>query len=227
MPHHTDTSMLLVDLEAPAAAGVTDLPDAPEQAWTWDRFADVARRVRDSRGGAPAFAINWQEAGAYRWLNGVDQTGGRLLTGDLTAGVAPDEPGLRSALAFTRSFFRDRHRTARDLLLRAGLRRPRPGLLFEFPLLAWAGNPLAIAVVAVALSTVLSLLARVRAWPLTALRDPDLYPLPVGLAFLQGQYATDYPTLMSGALLSALPVLLLFALAQRWFVAGPARTGLR
>jgi multiple sugar transport system permease protein/alpha-1,4-digalacturonate transport system permease protein len=65
------------------------------------------------------------------------------------------------------------------------------------------------------------------ALPLVVLRDPDLYTLPVGLAFLQGQYATDYPALMSGALLSSLPVLLLFVLAQRSFVSGLARTGLK
>lgn len=65
------------------------------------------------------------------------------------------------------------------------------------------------------------------AWPLVALRDPALYTLPVGLAFLQGQYSTDYPALMAAALLSALPVLLLFGVAQRWFVAGLARTGLK
>lgn len=65
------------------------------------------------------------------------------------------------------------------------------------------------------------------AWPLVALRDPDLYTLPVGLAFLQGQYGTDYPTLMGAALLSVLPVLALFVVAQRWFVAGLARSGLK
>lgn len=65
------------------------------------------------------------------------------------------------------------------------------------------------------------------AWPLVALRDPELYTLPVGLAFLQGQYATGYPTLMAGALLSMLPILALFAVAQRYFVAGLARTGLK
>ena len=53
-----------------------------------------------------------------------------------------------------------------------------------------------------------------------------LYTLRVGLAFLQGQYATDYPTLMSGALLSPLPVLL-FVVAQRSFVTGLARTGMK
>lgn len=65
------------------------------------------------------------------------------------------------------------------------------------------------------------------AWPLVALRDPELYTLPVGLAFLQGQYATDYPTLMGAALVSAIPVLLLFAVAQRYFVAGLARSGIK
>jgi len=65
------------------------------------------------------------------------------------------------------------------------------------------------------------------AWPLVALRDPELYTLPVGLAFLQGQFATDYPTLMAGALLSMLPILALFVVAQRFFVAGLARSGLK
>ncbi|WP_432573733.1 carbohydrate ABC transporter permease [Kineococcus sp. SYSU DK005] len=65
------------------------------------------------------------------------------------------------------------------------------------------------------------------AWPLVALRVPELYTLPVGLSFLQNQYTTDYPALMAGALLSALPVLVLFGLAQRQFVAGLARSGLR
>ncbi|MFD0482762.1 carbohydrate ABC transporter permease [Kineococcus sp. GCM10028916] len=65
------------------------------------------------------------------------------------------------------------------------------------------------------------------AWPLVALRDPDLYTLPVGLSFLQGQYTTDYPALMAGALVSILPVLVLFGVAQRQFVAGISRSGLK
>jgi alpha-1,4-digalacturonate transport system permease protein len=65
------------------------------------------------------------------------------------------------------------------------------------------------------------------AWPLVALRDPDLYTLPVGLSFLQGQYTTDYPALMAGAIVSVLPVLVLFGIAQRQFVAGISRSGLK
>lgn len=65
------------------------------------------------------------------------------------------------------------------------------------------------------------------AWPLIVLKDSQLFTVPIGLAFLQGQYGTDYPALMGMALLSTLPVLAVFALFQRQFVEGVARSGLR
>jgi ABC-type glycerol-3-phosphate transport system permease component len=65
------------------------------------------------------------------------------------------------------------------------------------------------------------------AWPLIVLNDQSLFTVPIGLAFLQGQYATDYPSLMGMALLSALPILVVFALFQRQFVQGMERSGLR
>ena len=65
------------------------------------------------------------------------------------------------------------------------------------------------------------------AWPLIVLKDSNLFTVPIGLSFLQGQYGTDYPALMGMALLSTLPVLAVFALFQRQFVAGVARSGLR
>lgn len=46
----------------------------------------------------------------------------------------------------------------------------------------------------------------------------------MGLVFLQGQFATDYPTLMAGALLS---MLTLFAVTQEYFVADLACSGLK
>jgi ABC-type glycerol-3-phosphate transport system permease component len=65
------------------------------------------------------------------------------------------------------------------------------------------------------------------AWPLIVLRDSELYTVPVGLAFLQGQYTTDYSALMSMALLSTLPMVLVFAVFQRHLVEGVATTGLK
>lgn len=64
-------------------------------------------------------------------------------------------------------------------------------------------------------------------WPLIALKDPELYTLPVSLRFLQGQFANDYGGLMAAGLLSCLPLVVLFLALQRWFVQGIARTGLR
>ena len=42
-------------------------------------------------------------------------------------------------------------------------------------------------------------------WPLIALKDPDLYTLPIGLQFLQGQYQTDYGALMAMTLIAVAP----------------------
>ncbi|OAB88474.1 sugar ABC transporter permease [Janibacter melonis] len=64
-------------------------------------------------------------------------------------------------------------------------------------------------------------------WPLITLRDPDLYTLPVALRFLQGQFDTDYGGLMAMALLSCVPLLVVFAALQRYFVAGFSRSGIR
>lgn len=64
-------------------------------------------------------------------------------------------------------------------------------------------------------------------WPLITLKDPALYTLPVSLRFLQGQYDADYGGLMAAALLTCLPLVVLFLLLQRYFVQGLARTGIR
>ena len=64
-------------------------------------------------------------------------------------------------------------------------------------------------------------------WPLIALKAPELYTLPVSLRFLQGQYDADYGGLMAMALLSCLPMLILFVVLQRYFVQGLARTGIK
>lgn len=107
VPHHTDTSMLLVNTGALASAGIDAIPDSADQAWTWQEFAKVAAAVRDNAsGGRYAAAVNWQQAGAFRWLNWVDQGGGRLLTDALDDSVQdPDQ--LIAAMNYTRKLFTD------------------------------------------------------------------------------------------------------------------------
>ena len=105
VPHHTDTSMVLVNTAAVASAGLGPLPTTLDTAWSWEQFADAVGRVQPSRADTYALAVNWQKAGAYRWLNFVDQAGGRLLSEDL-ASAATDDAGALKALTYTRDFFR-------------------------------------------------------------------------------------------------------------------------
>jgi multiple sugar transport system permease protein len=57
-------------------------------------------------------------------------------------------------------------------------------------------------------------------WAIVLLRSDDLKPITAGLATLQGQYVTDWPVIVAGALLGTLPTLLVFLLLQRYFIEG-------
>ncbi|MDT8914743.1 extracellular solute-binding protein [Amycolatopsis sp. PS_44_ISF1] len=105
VPHHTDTSVILYNVEALRAAGVTEVPRTPEEAWTWEQFDQVAVKLRRS---APAgrypFVVNWQSTGVTRWLTWLFAAGGRFLGPDLRT-PAIDAAAGRAALDFTRGFF--------------------------------------------------------------------------------------------------------------------------
>jgi multiple sugar transport system permease protein len=64
-------------------------------------------------------------------------------------------------------------------------------------------------------------------WPLVALTNPDIMTVPVGLATVGGTFQQNYADTMAGALLGALPLLLLFLFFQRRIVEGIAGTGLK
>lgn len=64
-------------------------------------------------------------------------------------------------------------------------------------------------------------------WPLIVTQNPDRMPLSVGLAGLQGQYGTDYPTLMAGSLICSLPLVIVFLAMQRQFFSGIASSGIK
>ncbi len=65
------------------------------------------------------------------------------------------------------------------------------------------------------------------AWPLIALKDNDLFTLPIGMLYLKNQTAPDYNSIMALALISVLPMVILFLVFQRYFVQGFARTGIK
>ena len=63
--------------------------------------------------------------------------------------------------------------------------------------------------------------------PLIYLRHIDQYTTTVGLAFFEGQFVGKWPEMMAGAMVSLLPMIILFVLAQKYFVRGIALTGLK
>jgi multiple sugar transport system permease protein len=57
-------------------------------------------------------------------------------------------------------------------------------------------------------------------WPLIVLSDQKRYTLPVAMASLVGEHALDIELMMAGAVLTVLPVLVLFLALQRHYIAG-------
>ena len=64
-------------------------------------------------------------------------------------------------------------------------------------------------------------------WPMIVNTSPDKMTLAAGLSYLQGQYITDYPSIMAGALLSIIPLIIIYAIFQKQFIEGIALTGIK
>ncbi len=64
-------------------------------------------------------------------------------------------------------------------------------------------------------------------WPLLVLQDPNLLTLPPGLSSLQNSYVTQYGPTMAGAVIAAIPVLVIYIALQRFIVRSVASTGLK
>jgi multiple sugar transport system permease protein len=64
-------------------------------------------------------------------------------------------------------------------------------------------------------------------WPLVTLFSPKNFTLQLGLTTFQGAHQTNTHLLMAANVMSMVPVLLLFFLAQRYFIRGIATTGLK
>ncbi len=65
------------------------------------------------------------------------------------------------------------------------------------------------------------------AWPLIILKSPDSYTMPVGLLYLQGQYTVNYGQLLGMALITIMPMVVIFLFLQRYFVEGLLRSGIK
>ena len=57
-------------------------------------------------------------------------------------------------------------------------------------------------------------------WPLIVINTTEKMPLYVGLSSLQGMHVTRWSLIMAGATLALIPVVVVFLMAQRYFVEG-------
>jgi multiple sugar transport system permease protein len=78
----------------------------------------------------------------------------------------------------------------------------------------------------------LVLLTLVNTWndylgPLLYLRSPGLWTVQIGLKSFISQYNAEYALVMTGSVLSVLPIAVIFLAGQRYFVEGIATTGLK
>lgn len=64
-------------------------------------------------------------------------------------------------------------------------------------------------------------------WPLLILQNRSLQTLPIGLRSLQGSYTSEYGLMMAGAVVAAVPVLILYVVLQRFIVASVASSGIK
>ena len=57
-------------------------------------------------------------------------------------------------------------------------------------------------------------------WPLIVLRTQEMLTLPIGLASLLNPYGNNYDMLISGSVLTVVPIIILFLYFQRYFMSG-------
>ena len=57
-------------------------------------------------------------------------------------------------------------------------------------------------------------------WPMIVLRTSEMQTLPIGLQSLLTPYGNNYDLLLSGAVMSVIPIMIIFLLNQKTFIAG-------
>ena len=78
----------------------------------------------------------------------------------------------------------------------------------------------------------LAIITFTRTWndymgPLIYLRRPDIWTIQLGLQSFVGQYNADYAAIMTGSVISVLPIAIVFVIGQRYFVQGIATSGMK
>lgn len=64
-------------------------------------------------------------------------------------------------------------------------------------------------------------------WPLIVVSSRELATLPLGLSLLQGRWGTEWGLMMSGVVISVVPILIVYLFAQKYFIQGMTMSGMK
>ncbi|MDD3088609.1 MAG: carbohydrate ABC transporter permease, partial [Candidatus Omnitrophica bacterium] len=64
-------------------------------------------------------------------------------------------------------------------------------------------------------------------WPLVIIHTSDMRTIPLALAVLTGQFGANFAMVMAGAVISTLPMLVVYLLFQKYIIKGITMTGLK
>jgi multiple sugar transport system permease protein len=64
-------------------------------------------------------------------------------------------------------------------------------------------------------------------WPLVVINAEPKRTLTLAVVFMQGFFATDYPLILGSAVLGSVPIMLVFAFSQRFFIRSMTLSGLK
>ncbi len=104
-PHQIDTTAIVYRKDVFKAAGITNVPQSLDEAWTWEEFGAAADKLKKVvKGKQSPFIYDWQSQGAFRWLTWLFEAGGTFLGPDLKSPAIDSDAG-RKAVDFTKSFF--------------------------------------------------------------------------------------------------------------------------
>jgi multiple sugar transport system permease protein len=63
--------------------------------------------------------------------------------------------------------------------------------------------------------------------PYLYLNEPEWYTLQIALKSFQGSYSSNIPTIMAGSIVALIPTLIIYIVAQKYFIEGIATSGMK
>lgn len=63
--------------------------------------------------------------------------------------------------------------------------------------------------------------------PYLYLQDPNWYTLQIALRSFQGTYSSNVPAIMAGSIIALIPTLIIYIIAQKYFIEGIATSGMK